>query len=92
MDDAIKTIVTLLGAGGLTTVILGVLGFLKGRDKPAETHSGTAMLTTLYADQSTINRVSSALERLTDTVDRGIDAVKDSADAVRESTRETRRR
>lgn len=105
MDEAVKTIITLLGAGGLTTVILGVLGFLKGR--PVEPKpSGVPMFAALYADQPSIDRMSKAIDRLADGFERGskaverladgadrqTDAVKDNTEAQRDRTRELRRR
>ena len=92
MDEAIKTVLTLVGAGGLTTIILGVLGFLKGRPSrgPEQPQSGM-MFAALYADRASIDRMSLALERHGDTLDRQTDAIKDHTEAFRDRTQQLMR-
>lgn len=91
MDDALRTLVTLLGGGGLTAIILGILGFLKGKGEQETEPGRGVMLAALYADQSTVQRMALALERHSDSLDRQTDAMKDNTDAFRERTREMRR-
>lgn len=92
MDDAAKLIVTLLGGGGLTAIILGVLGFLKGRAQDTgDASRGTVTMAAMYADHGTLARISSALERHADSVDRQTKALMDHTEAVRDTVRAVKR-
>lgn len=93
MGEPLQTLVTLLGGGGLTAVILGILGYLKGRDADAPEQRGPGMtLAALYADQASILRVSMAFERHADALDRQTDAIRDNTEAFRDRTRRFRNR
>ena len=96
MDEALKTVVTLLGGGGVTAIILGVLGFLKGRDSSPPQPDNLLknhglMFAALYADRSAVDRLSLAIEREVESRDRQTEAMRDNAAAIRERTSAMRR-
>jgi fatty acid-binding protein DegV len=93
MDEVVKQLAFLIGGGGLTAIILGLLGFLKGKPFNAGDQPGRGvMLAALYADQNTVQRMADGVDRMIHATDRLTECVKDHTDALRDQTREDRRR
>lgn len=88
LSDAFVALLPWIGTGGLTAIIVALIGYYRDRNKPKPNGvpNPALAIAALYADRSVMENAADAVEKLRNAVDQHRDSIDRHTVALREST------